>query len=497
MNALSPFPAWAALKAHRRALGGLSMRALFADDSGRFARFSLRLDDLLVDYSKHRIVPETMRLLVDLARQGGVEDWRARMVAGEPINSTEGRAVLHMALRARPGTRMIGPGGEDAVAAAQAVKARLARFVAAVHDGHHRGATGKPIASVINIGIGGSDLGPAMATEVLAAYRRPGLAVHFVSNVDGADIAQALARCDPATTLVVVASKTFTTQETLANARAARAWLTAVLGEAAVARHFVALSTNRAAVEAFGIAPERMFEFWDWVGGRYSVWSAIGLSLALAIGMEHFERFLAGARAMDAHFLGAPLAENMPVVLALLGIWYVDCWGAQAHAVLPYAQALRRLPAYLQQLEMESNGKAVTRDGRPVRQPTAPVIFGEPGTNGQHAFFQALHQGTLLVPADFIAAAETPHPIDEQHAMLLANCLAQSEALMRGRTRAEARARLRKAGLKGAALAARLPHTVFPGNRPSTTILMRSLDPFALGRLLALYEHKVFVQGAI
>ena len=474
------------------------MREMFAADANRFARYSLTLGDrdLLLDYAKNRIDDETMSLLFDLARECRLESWRDRMFAGEPINVTEGRAVLHVALRNRSGAPMF-IDGHDVMPDIDAVLAQMRAFSDAVRDGTWRGHTGKAVTDVVNIGIGGSDLGPAMAVEALAAYRKPGLRVHFVSNVDATDIAETLKRLDPATTLFLVASKTFTTQETIANARAACAWLTGALGEAAVARHFAALSTNRDGVVAFGIDPANMFAFWDWVGGRYSLWSAIGLSIAIAVGFAQFERLLAGAHAMDEHFRQAPLDANMPVILGLLGVWNVNFQGAAAHAVLPYDQYLRRLPAHLQQVDMESNGKGVARDGGPVGLETGPIIFGEPGTNGQHAFYQLIHQGTRLVPADIIVAASTHNPLADQHAMLVANALAQAEALMRGKTLEEARAELDAAGMDPAKAAALAPHKVFPGNRPTNTIVLRRLDPYTLGLLVALYEHKVFVQGIL
>ena len=489
-------PAWAALRRHAAAMRRRSLRGLFAADPDRFARFSLRLDDLLVDFSKQRITAETMDLLRDLARQAGVAERRAAQFAGEHVNVTEDRAALHMALRNAP-DRPMAVDGRDVMPDVTQVLERMESFVAAVRDGAWRGAGGKLIADVVNIGIGGSDLGPAMAVQALAPFVDRERSFHFVSNIDDAALAPVLARCRPETTLFVVVSKTFTTQETLANARAARTWLTAALGEAAVARHFVAVSTNREGVADFGIDPANMFGFWDWVGGRYSLWSAVGLAIALAIGFARFREFLAGGHEMDEHFRTAPLEANLPATLALLDIWNGNFLGARAHAVLPYDQNLARLPAYLQQLVMESNGKGVTADGRPVDWATAPVLFGEPGTNGQHAFYQLLHQGTQAVPADFLAAAESLTPIGEHHALLLANCLAQSAALMKGRTAAEARAGLKAQGLSGPELESALPHRVFSGGRPSTTILYRRLDPRTLGRLIALYEHKVFVEGVV
>ena len=489
--------AWQALTDHFFEIRDRHMRELFAEDPGRFDRFSLRFGDLLLDFSKNRITEETFALLLDLARECDVEGWIRRMFAGDPINFTERRPVLHVALRNRS-NRPIRVNGEDVMPAVNAVLERMRAFSEAVRNGEWRGFTGEAITDVVNIGIGGSDLGPQMVCRALTAHAEGGPRAHFVSNVDGSHIAGTLRELSPETTLFIVASKTFTTQETLTNARTARTWLVEEFGdEAAVARHFVAVSTNAEAVRAFGIDPENMFGFWDWVGGRYSLWSAIGLPIALHVGMDRFEELLAGAHAMDEHFRTAPLAENLPVVLALLGIWYINFFGAETHAILPYDQYLDRFPAYFQQGDMESNGKRVDREGRVVDHATGPVVWGEPGTNGQHAFFQLLHQGTRLVPADFLAAAEPAHPIGDHHRILLSNFFAQTEALMRGRTEAEARAELQAQGLSGEALERLLPHRVFPGNRPTNSILYRRLDPRTLGSLIALYEHKIFVQGVI
>jgi glucose-6-phosphate isomerase len=488
--------AWTALESHARALADRPVRALFAEDPERFRRFSLRLDDLLLDYSKNRITAETMRLLVALAEQADVAGWRERMFAGEKINNTEGRAVLHVALRAARGERIV-VDGTDVVPAVHAVLDQMRAFSESVRSGAWRGATGERITDVVNIGIGGSDLGPVMVTEALKPYQQPGLNVHFVSNVDGTHIAETLKKLRPESALFIVASKTFTTQETIANATTARSWLVAALGEDAVARHFVALSTNADAVAAFGIDTANMFAFWDWVGGRYSLWSAIGLPIAVAIGYERFAELLAGAHAVDQHFRAAPLASNLPVILALIGIWNANFQGAETYAVLPYDQYLHRLAAYLQQADMESNGKSVTRDGEPVDYATGPVLFGEPGTNGQHSFYQLIHQGTRLVACDFIAPARSHNPIGEHHHLLLSNFFAQPEALMKGKTEAEARADLVAQGVTGAALEALLPHKVFAGSRPTNSILVRQFDPRTLGMLVALYEHKIFVQGVV
>ncbi len=489
-------PAWLALKEERKAWTRLHLRDLFAKDKKRAERFSLQLDDLLLDYSKNLIRPQTMKLLVKLAREAGVETLRDAMFAGEKINLTEGRAVLHTALRNR-GEQPVMVDGRDVMAEVGAVLARMQVFADQVRTGKWKGHTGKPITDVVNIGIGGSDLGPAMACLALRPYGG-NIAAHFVSNVDPSHLIDTLEDLDPATTLFIVASKTFTTQETLLNARAARTWfLDSAKDQSKIAKHFVAVSTNEAAVREFGIDPAHMFGFWDWVGGRYSLWSAIGLPIALYIGMDEFEELLAGAHDMDQHFRAAPLAENMPVVLALMGLWYNNFWDAQSYAVLPYEQRLARFPAYLQQLDMESNGKGVMRDGKPVKASTGAVLFGEPGTNGQHAFYQLIHQGTKLIPCDFLAAAESHNDMNGQHAVLLSNYLAQTEALMRGKTLSEARAELAAAGLNRSQIAALAPHKVFPGNRPSNSLLYRKLTPRTLGRLIALYEHKVFVQGAI
>ena len=502
--------AWRALERHAAAMAGVHLRDLFASDGDRFARFSLRWDDLLLDFAKNRVTAETMGLLVDLARQAELEAWRTRLFSGDRINTTEGRPVLHVALRNRS-NRPILVDGRDVMADVNGVLAKMRDFSERVRSGAWRGHTGEVVTDVVNIGIGGSDLGPHMACEALKPYQRGGaraaegdspdqgpLRPHFVSNVDGAHLLDTLAPLDPARTLFVVASKTFTTQETMTNAASARSWLVERLGdEAAVARHFVAVSTNTDAVAAFGIRTENMFEFWDWVGGRYSLWSAIGLPIALAVGFARFEELLAGAHAMDEHFRTAPLERNMPVILALLGVWYRDFLGACSHAVLPYSQHLHRLPAYLQQADMESNGKSVRRDGARVDYPTGPIVWGEPGTNGQHAFFQLLHQGTELVPADFLAAAESLTPLGDHHDKLLANCFAQTEALAFGRTADEARAELEQEGLSGAALEALVPHKVFEGNRPTNSIVFRRLDPATLGKLIALYEHKIFTQGVL
>jgi glucose-6-phosphate isomerase len=490
------FSALQDLRAHREEMGNPHLRDLFALDPDRFSRFSLSLGDLTLDFSKNRIVPTTLPLLLALAECAGAAELRDAMFSGEPINLTENRPVLHVALRAPP-SETIQVGGHNVVPDVHAELDRFLAFAEQVREGEIRGVAADRFSDVVNIGIGGSDLGPAMAVQALTPYRGTGPKVHFVSNVDGAHLSDTLAGLDAERTLFLIASKTFTTAETMTNAASARSWLSYRLGEEAVADHFAAVSTNLDKVGGFGIRPERVFGFWDWVGGRYSVWSAIGLPLAVSIGGENFRRFLAGARTMDEHFRDAPLMENMPVVMALLGIWYRNVWDFRTHAVLPYDQRLARFPAHLQQLDMESNGKRVTREANLVEYRTGPIVWGEPGTNGQHAFFQLLHQGTEIVPADFLVAAEPHENFGDHHQKLVANCLAQSEALAFGKTEAEAHQELEASGLSGPALQELLPHRVFPGNRPTNTLIYRRLDPNTLGMLIALYEHKVFVQGAI
>ncbi|MBN8441865.1 MAG: glucose-6-phosphate isomerase [Thauera sp.] len=496
-SSLTQSAAWRALASHRDEIASVSMRDLFAADPARFERFSASGAGLLLDYSKNRIDARTLALLIELARSRGVEPARGAMFSGQRINNTEGRAVLHIALRNRGG-EPVEVDGRDVMPEVRDVLQRMGDFAERVRDGRWRGYTGELITDVVNIGIGGSDLGPAMACQALSARAHARLRLHFVSNIDGDHLAGVLEKVDPATTLFVVASKTFTTIETMTNATSARRWfLAGGAGEADVAKHFVAVSTNAERVARFGIDLANMFGFWDWVGGRYSMWSAVGLPVALQVGREAFGELLDGAHAMDRHFVEAPLEENLPVILALLGVWYRGFFGATSLSIAPYAQALARLPAYLQQLEMESTGKSVTCDGRPVETPTCPVIWGEPGTNGQHAFFQLLHQGTDLVPVDFIASLTTSHGLAGHHRLLLANCIAQSKALMVGKTAEEVRAELASAGFSGEALEAAIPHRVFPGNRPSNTLLLPDLSPRSLGALVALYEHKVFVQSVI
>ena len=488
--------AWLALRAHQQQGGDVHLREQFAEDPERFERFSLSLGDLLLDYSKNRITPETVTLLGNLAREAEVEAWRDRIVAGDKINTTENRAVLHVALRNRASTPIL-VDGKNVMPLVRDALGQMRAFVVSVRGGITKGHTGEKFTDFVNIGIGGSDLGPAMVCEALTPYVKDGLRTHFVSNVDATDVVETLKMLNPETTLFIITSKSFTTQETMANAEAAKMWITGILGDEAIARHFVAVSGNRDAVEGFGIDRANHFPIWDWVGGRYSLWSSVGLPIALATGMENFEAFLEGAHVMDRHFTEAPIEENMPMILALMGIWNINCQGAVGHAILPYDQYLRLLPGYLQQADMESNGKGVSRDGEVVAQSTSPIVFGTAGTVGQHSFYQLLHQGPELVTADFIAAAESHNPLGDHHEKLLANCFAQAEALMRGKTEEEVRTELESDGL-GRGLINRLaPHKVFPGNRPSNSILVRKFDPHTLGKLIALYEHKIFIQGVI
>ncbi|HVU04189.1 MAG TPA: glucose-6-phosphate isomerase [Polyangiaceae bacterium] len=498
MPSLVDSPAHRALKQHHRELAPVHMNSLFAAEPDRASRLSVELADLLFDYSKHRVTDETLALLVALAEERGVPSAIEAMFSGRKINFTEGRAVLHVALRAPKGTSIL-VDGRDVVPDVHRVLAQMAAFSERVRSGAHRGHTGKPITDVVNVGIGGSDLGPRLVAEAMKSRWKPGFRVHFVSNVDGTHLAETVKHLSPETTLFSVASKTFTTEETMTNAASARKWLLAALrDEEAISSHFVAISTNLPAVKAFGIDPANMFEFWDWVGGRYSLWSAIGLPIALAIGFDGFQELLAGAHEADQHFRNAPLDRNIPALMALLGVWYDVYFGAETHAVLPYDQYLALLPPFLQQLEMESNGKSVDRDGRRITEyPTGAVVWGEAGTNGQHAFYQLIHQGTRLIPADFIVAARSENPLGDHQDKLVANCFAQTEALLRGKTEAEVRAELEKSGLSPEAVAALVPHKVFEGNRPTSTFVHDRLTPYALGRLIALYEHKVLVQGTV
>jgi glucose-6-phosphate isomerase len=497
MSKLTLSPAWQALSAHFATMQSMHMRQMFQDDPLRFEKFTVQLGDLFFDYSKNRINEETVALLVKLAEQSELPAYIERMFRGEKINNTEGRAALHTALRNRSGCPVL-VDGKNVMPDVQRVLGLMRRFCDAVRNAEHVGHTGKAIRDIVNIGIGGSDLGPLMACEALKPFADQRLRVHFVSNIDASHLCETLKKIDAETTLFIVSSKTFTTQETLTNARSARAWLVEQLGdEQAVAKHFAAVSTNLEATSKFGINPSNVFEFWDWVGGRYSLWSAIGLPIALYLGMDRFEELLGGGHMIDEHFRHAPLDKNIPVLMALLGIWYGNFFHAESNAVFPYDQYMHRFTAYLQQLDMESNGKGVDREGQVVDYDTGMEVWGEPGSNGQHAFYQLIHQGTRLIPSDFIAPMHSQNPLGEHHAILIANCFAQTEALMVGKTEEQARAELVAQGLSGEALAALLPHKIFPGNKPTNTLLIQQLDAHTLGMLVALYEHKVFVQSVI
>ncbi|WP_411817178.1 glucose-6-phosphate isomerase [Hyphococcus sp. DH-69] len=491
----SKTPEWSALNADAENLADSHMRTLFADDPARFEKYSLEAAGLFLDYSKNKITDDVLDHLIALANAVDLEGARGRMFSGEPINSTENRAVLHAALRDFS-MRDYFVDGEKVTPKIRAELKKMESFASGIHRGGRTGYSGKPLDTVVNIGIGGSDLGPQMVVEALRPYWIKGRRSFFVSNVDGQQLTDTLAQIDPETTLFVVASKTFTTQETMTNAESARKWFIDNGGKD-VAKHFVALSTNRYAVEAFGIDTDNMFEFWEWVGGRYSLWSAIGLSIVLQIGFENFKALLKGAHLMDEHFRSAPLRQNMPALLALVGVWNRNFIGAASHAVLPYDQHLLRLPAYLQQADMESNGKRTNIDGEVVKHATGPIIFGEPGTNGQHAFYQLLHQGTDIISADFIAPAISQSETGDHHEKLLSNFLAQTEALMLGKTEKEVRNELREDGTAKPQIDALAPHKVFPGDRPTNTILMEKLTPETLGALIALYEHKIFCQGIV
>ena len=490
--------AWQKLADHYKELQPKHLRELFAQDGQRFEKLSLHFEDMLFDLSKNRITEETLDLLVDLAKEMELPTAIEGMFSGEKINVTENRAVLHTALRNFSGDALE-VDGENASAEVQDVLQQMKSFCEKLHSGDWKGYTGKRISSVVNIGIGGSHLGPQMVVEALKSYQKEGIEVHFISNVDGTDAAEILKKLDPETTLFIIASKTFTTKETIANAETARDWFLKAAGDREhIKKHFVALSTNTKAVEAFGIAPENTFRFWDWVGGRFSLWSAIGLSIACALGYDKFEELLRGAEAMDKHFRRTELRRNVPVLMALLSIWYTNFFGCQTHAILPYDQYLRLLPEFLQQLLMESNGKTATRDGSKIDYQTQPVIWGAAGTNSQHSFFQLIHQGTFLIPCDFIAPVNSNNPIGQHHAMLLSNFFAQTEALMKGKTAEEVRAELEaKGNMSQEEIEALIPHKVFEGNRPSTSIMFHQLNPYTLGALLAMYEHKTFVQGII
>ena len=491
MTTLTQFPVWQKLCTHQQTVAKLHMRDLFANDPHRFNKYSLKFSDLLFDYSKNRITDETMPLLFQMAKEANIEQWREKMFAGEKINITENRAVLHTALRNRS-NKPVMLGGKDVMPDINNVLAQMREFSEKVRNGAWLGFTGKTITDIVNIGIGGSDLGPVMVCDALKPYASDKMNIHFVSNIDGAHLMRALEKCSPETTLFIVASKTFTTQETMTNALSARTWfLDSAIDNSHVAKHFVALSTNAKAVADFGIDPANMFVFWDWVGGRYSLWSAIGLSIALYVGMDHFEALLDGAHEMDNHFRDAPLEQNMPVILALIGIWYNNFFHVDTHAILPYDQGMARFPAYMQQADMESNGKFICRDGSRVQYKTGPVIWGEAGTNGQHAFYQLIHQGTQIVPADFLMPVHSHYAIGKKgyahHKILLANFLAQTQSLMMGKTIDEARAELEKQDLEPEELEKLLPHKVFEGNRPTTSILFDKLTPKTLGQLIALY----------
>lgn len=497
MTQPNQLPAWHALEAHSREMAQVHMRDLFAADPQRFDRFALSFGDLLFDYSKNRVTEETMKLLFDLANQTGLADKIQAMFRGARINVTENRAVLHVALRNRS-NRPILLDGDDVMPDVNRVLKKMRAFTQAIRSGWWKGHTGKSITHVVNIGIGGSDLGPRMVVKALAPYSDTGLRVRFVSNVDDADLVFNLRHLNPETTLFCIVSKTFTTPETMTNAQTAKQWLLdRVHDPKAVAKHFVAISTNAEKVAEFGIDTNNMFEFWDWVGGRYSLWSAVGLSIALAVGMDRFEALLEGAHRVDEHFRTAHFSQNIPVIMALLGIWYDNFFHADAYAILPYDQYLEHLPSYLQQGDMESNGKTVDIEGHPVDYSTGPIIFGQPGTNGQHAFYQLMHQGSELIPCDFLAAAQGHHNMGNHHEILISNYIAQTEALMKGKTCEEAKAELRAAGETGERLEELAAAKTFRGNRPSNSILYKRLTPETLGSLIALYEHKIFVQGAI
>lgn len=494
---LTQLPAWQKLKEHQGEMQNVHMRDMFERDPQRFDKFSLTLGDLLFDYSKNRINDETIKLLLQLAEETNLQEKINAKFAGHKINSTEQRAVLHTALRNKS-KRRIFVDGQNVMPQVRKVLAKMRQFTEDVRNGAWTGYSGKQITDVVNIGIGGSDLGPHMVTHALQPYGHERLRVHFVSNVDPTDIVSTLQSLNPETTLFLVASKSFTTHETMMNAHSARKWLVEKASdESAVAKHFVALSTNVEAIEQFGIDKNNMFEFWDWVGGRFSLWSAIGLSIALYIGMDNFEQLLAGAHAADEHFRTTPLNGNIPVIMGLLGIWYNNFWNAQSHAILPYDDYLMYFADYFQQGDMESNGKQVTHDGKVVDYETGPIVWGQPGTNGQHAFYQLIHQGTKLIPCDFLAAAQSHNPLDDHHTVLIANFLAQTEALMKGRTEEETRAELIAENVDKQSLDTLVAAKTFPGNKPSNSLLYKKLTPFMLGKLIALYEHKIFVQGAI
>ena len=497
MSKLTELPAWQALQLHFSEMKDLHMRDLFDQDEARFEKFSSQMDDILLDFSKNRMTDETFRLLCDLARESGVEGWRDQMFAGLEINISEYRPVLHTALRNR-GNKPVFVDGEDVMPKINKVLQQMRYFSERVRGGHWRGYSGHLITDIINIGIGGSDLGPHVVCDAMKPYAQRGMNVHFVSNIDPTHLTEILKFVKPESTLFIVSSKTFTTQETMMNAHSARDWFVEMTGsEKAVAKHFVAVTSNLNAANEFGVLAENIFEFWDWVGGRYSLWSAIGLPIVLYLGMDRFEELLDGAYAMDEHFKNTPIEKNIPMILALLGVWYNNFFDAQSHAVMAYNQYLRRLPAHLQQLDMESNGKTITRQGERVDYLTGPIIWGETGSNCQHAFFQLLHQGTKPVPADFLIPARSKDPLGEQHSILVSNFLAQTRALMMGKTEAEARKELEESGVPEEKIREVLPHKVFEGNKPTNSIVFKKLDPRTMGALLAMYEHKVFVQGIV
>jgi glucose-6-phosphate isomerase len=490
-------PAWKALEAHYKEVAPLHQRDLFKQDSGRFEKFHLRFNDVLLDFSKNRITEKTLPLLYQLAREAGLPTMIEKMFTGQKINTTEDRAVLHVALRNRSNTPIL-VDGKDVMPEVNAVLAQMRKFSESVRSGAWKGYTGKTITDVVNIGIGGSDLGPVMVTEALKPFAKRDLKCHFVSNIDGTHIAETLRTVNPETTIWLVASKTFTTQETMTNAHTARDWFLKTAGdEKHVAKHFMALSTNEAEVKKFGIDVANMFAFWDWVGGRYSFWSAIGLSIVLSIGMDNFEQLLAGGHDMDNHFRTTPLEKNLPATLGVLGVWYNNFFGAQTLAILPYDQYMHRFAAYFQQGDMESNGKSVTKEGQPCTTSTGPVIWGEPGTNGQHAFYQLIHQGTKIIPCDFLAPIHSHNPIGEHHPILLSNFFAQTEALMKGKTPDEVRAELKGSKLSPHDLDVLVAQKTFAGNKPTNSIMFDKMTPRTLGMLVALYEHKIFTQGVI
>ena len=501
MSTINKSSSWKALNSHFEEIKSIHMRDLFSNDNDRFNKYHIQYEDFLVDFSKNRITDKTLNLLLSLAKEAKLEDWRDRLFSGDKINFTENRSALHIALRNRSNNPIL-LDGKDIMPNVNKVLSQMKSFSNDVRSGKAKGYTGKKIKSVVNIGIGGSDLGPAMICEALKSYGTKDITPYFVSNIDGADIAQTLEVCDPETTLFIVASKTFTTQETMTNAYSARAWLLKHLkDQESIKNHFVAISTNEAAVEKFGINKDNMFEFWDWVGGRYSLWSAIGLSIAIYIGMENFEQLLNGAHDIDNHFKDAPLRENIPVMLALLGVWYINFFQLNTHAVLPYDQGLSLFPSYLQQADMESNGKFIDRNGEKIQYHSGPILWGESGTNGQHAFYQLIHQGTEVVPSDFIMPIHSHYSIgnngNEHHKILIANFIAQTQSLMMGKTDAEARAELKNQSLDEDKIKTLTPHKTFEGNRPSTSILFDKLTPKSLGRIIAIYEHKIFTQGVI